>query len=81
MAYAPARSCNDALHAGMSDGAYKKFAPNRGGHVEGLTIGYRQRMSGAWHGFNEIQMKMLPDGTLCSPPYYGDVTPQDNENI
>lgn len=81
MAYAPFRSCVSALHAGMTDGAYKKYASNRGGWVEGVSIGYRVRMSGLWHGFNEIQEKMMPDGRLDRPPYYGNVTPEDDENV
>lgn len=69
------------MHAGATDGAYKKAAPNRGGVVEPLTAEYRKQMSGVWHGFNELSTKMLPDGRSGHPPYYQDVTPQDRENV
>jgi hypothetical protein len=73
MAYAPHRSCNNALHAGMTDGAYKHYAPDRGGFVEGDTAGVRKLMFGLWHGFNEAATKWLPDGRPCTTPYYVDV--------
>lgn len=81
MAFPEKRSCVRSLHAGMTDGAYKKAAPNRGGDVEDTTFEYRRLMSGAWHGFNESQTKVLPDGQPARAPYFADVTPQDKENI
>lgn len=81
MAYPQLRSANASLHAGMTDGAYKKSAPNRGGVVEDTTMEYRQRMSGVWHGFHEIESKVLPDGRVVTVPYYHDVTPYDEENV
>lgn len=81
MAYPPSRSCNEDLRAGMTDGAYKKYAMNRGGFVEGDTAGVRKLMSGVWHGFNESPTKFLPDGRECTSPYYVDVTPEDKENV
>jgi hypothetical protein len=81
MAYAPWRSCNGALEAGMTDGAYKKAAINRGGFVEGDFAGVRKLMSGVWHGFNEVEQKFLPDGRPCVPPYYIDIAPVDEANV
>jgi hypothetical protein len=81
MAYPVHRSCVRDLHAGMTDGAYKKAAPNRGGVVEDTTFHVRRQMSGVWHGFNDIQMKVLPDGRTDHPPYYTDVRAQDMENV
>lgn len=79
--YAPFRSANDELHAGMTDGAYKKSAPNRGGLVEATFAPFRQLASGAWHGFHESPRKILPDGREARIPYFHNVTPQDTENI
>ena len=81
MAFAAHRSWNRDLHAGMTDGTYKKFAMNRGGVVEDTSAPYRRDMSGAWHGFNETQNKVLPDGKVVMTPYYHDITPVDEENI
>lgn len=81
MAYAPARSCNAALHEGMTDSSYKKYAPNRGGFPEPTSASVRRDMSGVWHGFSEKQPKALPDGTVHSTPNYVDVTPMDTENV
>lgn len=79
--YRQQRSYHQNLHAGMTDGAYKRSAPNRGGEVEDTFVAVRQQMSGAWHGFNETQMKVLPDGRIDHPPFFFNITPQDNENI
>lgn len=81
MSYAPARSANQDLHAGMTDGTYKKAAPNRGGNVELTFTHARQQMSGVWHGFNDVSMKVLGDGRVEHPPYHFDVTPIDDENV
>lgn len=82
MAYPRQRSCNSELHAGMTDGGWKKFAPNRGGSgIEYISAAMREHMSGAWHGFNESAEKCLPDGRSDHPPYYAYITPEDNENI
>lgn len=81
MAYAPSRSCRQDLHAGMTDGTYKKWAPNRGGAVEDTTAAVRRQMSGVWHGFNDSPMKVLPDGRQDHPPYYLDISPIDRENV
>jgi hypothetical protein len=82
MAYTVAISCNDALHEGMTDGAWKKYAMHRGGAiVEGVSAGSRKCMSGVWHGFHEAPNKYLPDGRPCITPNYLDVTPIDPENV
>lgn len=81
MAFPASRSCNADLHRGMADGTYKFAAPNRGGVVEDTFTAYRKDMSGAWHGFNEIQPKMLPDGRSVPTIDYFDITPMDKENI
>lgn len=81
MAYPQLRSCKADLFAGFTDGGYKKYAANRGGVVEPTTAEIRQRMSGAWHGFHEIEGKVLPDGSVVNTLYYQDITPYDEENI
>lgn len=75
------RSKVDNLHKGMSDGSYKEYAPNRGGFVEDSTVAVRRSMSGAWHGFNEIKTKPLPDGTSWTCKMFDSITPEDNENL
>ena len=65
----------------MIDGAYKQAAPNRGGVVEDTTFKVRRQMSGVWHGYNEIQEKVLPDGRTATTPYYTDVASNDMENV
>jgi len=81
MAYPQHRSCVRDLHAGMTDGAYKKAAPNRGGEVEDTTFHYRRIQSGVWHGYNEVTPKVLPDGKIVGVPYYTDVRAEDMENV
>jgi hypothetical protein len=81
MAYATHRSWNKDMRAGATDGSFKKYAMNRGGVVEDTTAALRRLQSGVWHGFNETQTKVLPDGRVDQPPYYHDVTPQDKENV
>jgi hypothetical protein len=58
----------------MTDGKYKKNAPDRGGVVESIFADERQDMSAIWHGFAETPAKTLPDGRVDHPPYYFDVT-------
>lgn len=81
MAYAQARSCVKDLHAGMTDGAYKRYAINRGGEVEDTTANVRRQMSGAWHGFRDIDTWALPDGREMTAYTHVNVDPDDIENI
>lgn len=89
MAYNVTRSCNEDLWAGMTDGAYKKGAPHRGGgycstqgEIEHTTCYFRQQMSGVWHGFHELEEKMLPDGRTVKTPYTMTmITAEDMENV
>lgn len=81
MAYPQFRSCNGDLKEGMTDGTYKKAAINRGGVVEDTYVPFRKDMSGVWHGMNEKQPKVLPDGRVISTGHYADVTPMDKENV
>jgi len=81
MAYPTQRSCNQSLFEGMTDGAYKKAAINRGGFIEPTYEEYRRVMSGAWHGYSETHSKVLPDGRIVSTRNYADVAPMDGENI
>jgi len=80
MAYPGHRSCNSDMRAGMTDGSYKKAAPNRGGVVESTTFEIRRQMCGIWHGFNDTPMKVLPDGRTDHPPYYADVASEDGRD-
>lgn len=80
MAYAPARSCRDALMDGMTDGAWKRANMNWI-TSDDTTAQTRQFMSGAWHGFNEINPKITPDGRSVSTSCYYDIEPIDNENV
>ena len=81
MAFPTARSCNTDLRLGMVDGKVKQYAMNRGGVVEGTTAPIRQKMSGAWHGFNMPRNACLPNGEEFTLPNYYDITPEDEENI
>ena len=81
MAYPKLRSCLASMYRGMVDGKYKFAAPNRGGVVENTYAPMRAEMSGAWHGFEETQPKVLPDGRIVSTVYSAPVAPMDRENI
>jgi hypothetical protein len=59
----------------MTDGAYKRYAPNRGGVVEPTSASVRRQQSAVWHGMEESGMKVLPDGRDDHPPYYEDISP------
>lgn len=80
MAYPPLRSCNGDLHAGMTDGAWKKAAMHRGGIIDTDFADYRERMCGIWHGFAEAPTKALPDGRVMSTPYYINVSSREKGN-
>jgi hypothetical protein len=81
MAYPQFRSCNADLKEGITDGVWKKAAPDRGGEVEGTFAPVRKDMSGVWHGFNEKQPKIDQFGRSVSTGHYFDVTPMDSENV
>ena len=70
MAYAPVRSMNTDLHAGMVDATYKHMNPNRGGFVEGLTAREHAQLSDVWYGVHEIDTVVLPDGRVMPMPYF-----------
>lgn len=76
MAYAPSRSWRSDLHEGMTDGTYKKYAMNRGGFVEPCTAPVRRQMAGVWHGFNEVQPKILADARYTDTPNYLSIRPE-----
>lgn len=64
MAYPALRSMNKDLEDGMSDGKYKKIAPNRGGDTEAeLTYQMREDLNDVYYGIHEAADKQLPDGT------------------
>ena len=64
MAVAPHRSSNAELEEGMTDGKYKKLAPNRGGFTEvERLVRDRRDMADVWHGFHEASEKSFPDGS------------------
>ena len=80
MAYPTQRSCNADLMEGMTDGTWKKA--NRDWETDDmLTAQIRANMSGLWHGFNELNPKILPDGRSVSTRHYFDIEPVDNENV
>ena len=65
MVYPVSRSENKGLEAGMSDGKYKKVAPNRGGIVEAeLAYRVREDLHDIWFGIHECSDKVLPDTTI-----------------
>lgn len=76
MAYTAYRGYRADLFEGMTDGAYKKYAMNRGGIVEPCTAPARRQMAGVWHGFNEVQPKVLADGRYADTPNYLSVRPE-----
>lgn len=79
--YRQQRNYNTNLQMGVTEGAYKQAAPNRGGEVEDTFVGVRKQMSGAWHGFSDTKYRIMPDGRSYPCPQYFDVIPQDDENI
>jgi len=62
MTYAPHRSNNDELKYGINDGVYKDTAPNWANVDDADTANVRKQMDRIWHGFNEADIKYLPDG-------------------
>lgn len=74
--YAPARSYREELFEGATDGAYKKAVMNRGGFPEACFAPVRRRMAGVWHGFNEVQPKVLPDGRIVETQNYLSIRPE-----
>jgi hypothetical protein len=78
--YAQARSMNMSLHEGTTDGTWKKANMNWC-NASDLTAQVRSNMSGVWHGFNEVNPKITPDGISVSTPGYYDIEPIDNENV
>lgn len=79
--YAPQRSCRYDLECGMGDGSFKKAAPNRGGQVEPTFARYRSQMSGVWHGYNELPVRVLGDGTVEHDKHNFPIRAQDMENV
>lgn len=80
MAYPTARSRNANLMQGATDGAWKKANMNWCTD-DTLTAEIRRNMSGVWHGFNEVNPKITPDGRSVSTEHYYDIEPIDNENV
>lgn len=70
MAYAPARSCNNELDQGMTDGTYKQVARDRGGVVEATTYATRRDLNDWYFGIHEAPRKETPDGLTCATPTY-----------
>lgn len=70
MAYPQTRSMSTDLHAGMTDGKYKKIGPNRGGFREDTTYRNRMDMSDIWYGIHEASEVELPDGRPMAMPYH-----------
>lgn len=62
MVYPVSRSMNADLAEGLTDGKYKKFAPNRGGVVSGTTEKERADLEPLYYGFKEKVLKVAPDG-------------------
>jgi hypothetical protein len=75
MAYPQTRSMNTDLHAGMTDGKYKKIEPNRGGFCEETSHDDRNDMSDIWYGFHEADTVELPDGRRMAMPYHSPNAP------
>lgn len=49
MAVNESRSMNAELHEGGTDGTVKKYAPNRGGVIDGTNIGVLQRLHDCYY--------------------------------
>lgn len=64
MSHAPERSRNGSLKNGMTDGSYKKLAPDRGGFVETTTQEAREALNPMTYGYQELPFKEQPDGTV-----------------
>lgn len=78
MAYPPTRSMNTDLHAGMTDGKYKKVGQNRGGFREDTTYADRRDLSDVWYGIHEAATVELPDGRVMAMPYHVDTRPVES---
>lgn len=74
MAYPTAISCNRSLEAGVTDGAWKKYASNRGGVVERSSMEVRRQTCGIWHGFAEASKKVMPNGEIVNTLYFEDMS-------
>lgn len=72
MAYPQFRSCNADLKEGMTDGGFKKANMNWCTE-DMLTAQIRKQMAGVWHGFNETNPKITPDGRSVSTLHYYDI--------
>ena len=69
MAYPRTRSVSRELHAGMTDGKYRKVIADRGGEVEHTFLANREALTDAFYGIHEAPSMVLPDGRVCSNPY------------
>lgn len=65
MAINMSRSLNGDLHEGMTDGRYRKVAPNRGGEVEDTFKANRSELSPFFYGdiLQGPASKTLPDAS------------------
>lgn len=80
MAYARnPHGCRNNLFAGMTDGRYKKYAPDRGGIVEPTTARLRLEQCGIWHGYTDSMDKVLMDVSPWTDPYHQMVGPMHNK--
>ncbi len=67
--YPQARSMNNALSEGSTDGKYKKIVRDRE-NAEGTTWENRADLSDVWYGMHEQRVKATPDGLLHSTPNF-----------
>ena len=70
MGYPAARSMNNSLSEGSTDGKYKKVNPNRDGSVDPATAENRMDLHNQWFGVTEKRVKVTPDGLLHATPNY-----------
>jgi hypothetical protein len=71
MSWAPIRSANAELEAGLTDGKYKKVIRDRGGFPEAATFRARRDLDDTWHGIHEAPVKIRPDGRpAIRDPYF-----------
>lgn len=70
MGYAPARSMNNSLSEGSTDGKYKKIVANRDGVVDPATYENRADLDDNWYGIHEKRVKVAPDGLMHATPTF-----------
>jgi hypothetical protein len=76
MAYPKARSVNEELLEGMTDGRYKKIITDRGGVVETTFVQERRDLSKGRYGIGETAEKTTGDCRTVRTPLSFEIDPE-----